>query len=209
MINICVPVLRRYDLLREMVTSCMSSNVRPDAYYIIDNGRRTARLMEALGDFDISVKLHTPAAPMGIAACWNWFIEKVPQERVIVNDDVVFGPTSLEQLTAVDADIVLAEGCGFSCFVLRDSCVTKVGRFDEEISPGYGYYEDDDYLQRIDGRGTREPSAVMVTVDANVTHRKSSTLQAASHEEILEHHRLFKIAQANYAKKWGLEAAFR
>lgn len=209
MINICVPVLRRYDLLREMVKSCLSSNVRPDAYYIVDNGRNQAKLMEALGDFDISVKLHTPERPRGIAWCWNWFIDKVGEERVIVNDDVLFGPSSLEQLVASKADLVWAKGCGFSCFVLRDSCVEKLGRFDETISPDYGYYEDEDYLQRLDGRGTRTPSAIAEEVDAGVMHLKSATLRSASHEEILEHHRLFKLAQANYAKKWGLEAAFR
>lgn len=209
MINICVPVLRRYDLLREMVVSCLSGNVRPDAYYIIDNGRSQQKVMEALGEFDIAVKLHTPAEPLGIARCWNWFIDTVPEERVIVNDDVLMEPTSLEQLVASKADLVMAKDSGFACFVLRDSCVAKIGRFDETISPNYGYYEDEDYLQRLDGRGTREPSAIMETIDCGVVHRKSSTLQAASHEQILEHHRLFKMAQANYAKKWGLEAQFR
>jgi hypothetical protein len=209
MINICVPVLKRYDLLREMVKSCQSGSVRPDHYYVIDNGRSHAKVLEALGDFDISVKLHTPPKRMGIAKCWNWFIDKVGEERVIVNDDILFAPTSLEQLLASKADLVWAKDSGFSCFVLRDSCVEKLGRFDETISPDYGYYEDEDYLQRLDGRGTREPSAIAEAIDCGVVHRKSSTLQAASHEEILEHHRLFKSAQWNYATKWGLEAQFR
>jgi hypothetical protein len=40
-------------------------------------------------------------------------------------------------------------------------------------------------------------------------HLKSQTLLASSHDEILEHHRRFKIAQANYARKWHLEEAFK
>jgi len=209
MINICVPVLKRYDLLRLLVQSCRASNVRPDNYYIINNGLNHQALMRALGDFDITIKVHSPARNLGVAASWNWFIKHVPEERVIVNDDIILAPDSLERLLASSADLIWAKGCGFSCFVLRDSCAEKLGTFDEMISPGYGYYEDEDYLQRLDGRGTRSRSAEAEEVDAGVMHPKSSTLQASSHEELLDHHRKFKIAQANYAKKWGLEEAFR
>ena len=209
MINICVPVLKRYDLLREMVKSCHAGNLRPTTYYIIDNGQNGPKLMAALREFDIHARVHTPKAPYGIAESWNWFIKHVPEERVIVNDDVLFGPNSLELLLASTADLVWAKGCGFSCFVIRDACVEKLGLFDETISPGYGYYEDEDYLQRLDGRGTRAPSAMSETVDADVAHLKSATLKAASHAELIEHHRRFKIAQGNYARKWALEEAFK
>ena len=210
MINICVPVLKRYDLLRELIKSCLASNVRPDSYNIIDNGRNNHKLMQAIGDFDIGIKVHTPRVPLGVAESWNLFIQRVSEERVIVNDDITFGPNSLETLVASKADLIHAHGCGFSCFVLRDSCVEKIGLFDEDISPGYGYYEDEDYLQRIDGRGTRAPSAVMEDVVCGVMHHKSGTLKATtSHTEMLEHHRRFKIAQGNYARKWSLEEAFK
>jgi hypothetical protein len=208
MINVCVPVLKRYDLLRDLILSCQAGSVRPDGYYILDNGRDMKRLTNALGDLDIVIRVHTPKQAMSVAASWNWFIAHVPEERVLVNDDIVLGPNSLELLTASKADLVWAGGCGFSCFLLRDACVAKLGLFDETISPGYAYYEDEDYLQRLDGRGTREPSAVAVEVECGAMHRKSATLQVASHKEILEHHRRFKIAQANYAKKWHLEKEF-
>jgi GT2 family glycosyltransferase len=128
----------------------------------------------------------------------------VPEERVICNDDVTFASGSLGCLSETPADIVFAEGLGFACFLIRDTCVQKLGLFDEAISPGYGYYEDEDYLQRIDGRGTRARAVVMETVEANIGHVKSATLKALSHEELLEHHRKFKIAQQNYAEKWGV-----
>jgi hypothetical protein len=208
-INICVPVLKRYDLLRRMVQSAQAGNVKPDAYYIINNGRNHQRLMEALGDFDIDAKVHTPTVPKGVAESWNWFIDKVPEERVIVNDDIEFRPNSLELLLASKADIVWAKGCGFSCFALRDSCVQKLGKFDEEISPGYGYYEDEDYLQRLDGRGTKPRNAEAEEVECGIIHHRSSTIEVATHAELMEHHLKFKIAQANYAKKWSLEEAFR
>ena len=140
---------------------------------------------------------------MSVAESWNWFIQNVPEERVIANDDVEFAPDSLEKLVAADADLVWA-GCGFSCFLLRDSCVRKVGLFDEAISPGYAYYEDEDYLQRIDGRGTRPAVVRLANVDCGVVHKQSQTLKVASPEGMAEHHRKFRIAQKNYMQKWGI-----
>jgi hypothetical protein len=191
-----------------MVQSCQAGNVKPTAYYIINNGRNSEKLMRALGDFDIDAKVHTPSVPKGIAESWNFFIDKAPEERIIVNDDIEFAPNSIELLLASKADLVWAGGCGFSCFVLRDACVQKIGKFDEEISPGYGYYEDDDYLQRLDGRGTKPRNATAEEVQAGVIHHRSSTLEVATHTELMEHHRKFNIAQRNYAKKWGLQKEF-
>jgi GT2 family glycosyltransferase len=207
MISVCVPVLRRYDLLRGMILSCLEGTVKPDNYYIIDNGRNERRLLEALGDFDITIKVHTPQQNLGVAASWNWFLRKVPEERIITNDDIIFGPDSIRQLIAAPYDLVW--GSGFSCFVIRDSCVAKLGMFDETLSPGYGYYEDDDYLQRLDGRGTKPRNATAENVECGIVHLNSMTLDAASHEELLDHHRKFLIAQANYVKKWGLEEVFK
>lgn len=207
MINVCVPVLKRYDLLRELLLSLKGSSVQPDAVHLIDNGRNVTGLHQAT---DGTLPLHLfhymiPPKQMGVAESWNWFIQNVPEDRVICNDDITFAADSLKKLTASPADLVWAKGCGFSCFVIRDSCVRKLGLFDEEISPGYGYYEDEDYLQRLDGRGTREPSAAAREADCGIRHLHSSTLKAASHEELMEHHRKFKIAQNNYMRKWGLE----
>jgi GT2 family glycosyltransferase len=206
MINICVPVLKRYDLLRKLLLSLDTSELRPTEIYIINNGRDSDKLSFAMRGLQCvqDVNVLTPSRAMGVAESWNWFIDNVQEERVISNDDIVFAPDSIGKLLAPDADLIWAKGCGFACFVLRDACVNKIGKFDESISPGYGYYEDEDYLQRLDGRGTREPSARSIAVDSNVIHEHSATLKAASHEELMEHHRKFKIAQQNYARKWGV-----
>lgn len=202
MLNICIPVLKRYDLLRELLQSLEHSTARPDRVCIVNNGRNVPVLRQAVDGISLQLAVLTPKAPLGVAASWNYFVRTIPEERVIANDDILFAPTSLEQMLASTADLVWASG--FSCFLLRDACVKKLGLFDETISPNYGYYEDDDYLQRLDGRGTRAPSAIAENVDCGVVHRHSSTLKASTHHEVLEHHRRFKIAQANYMKKWGL-----
>jgi GT2 family glycosyltransferase len=203
MINICVPVLRRYDLLRELLVSLHRSTMLVDRVYVVDNGRDEARLQAALLDSPAETIVHTPSEPLGLAVAWNWFIQNVPEERIITNDDIRFAPGSVEKIVGTPGDLVWA-GFGFSCFLLRDSCVVKIGLFDETISPGYAYYEDEDYLQRLDGRGTREPSAQAANVDAGLQHFHSATLRAASHAEVMEHHRRFLIAQKNYAMKWGV-----
>ena len=208
MINVCVPVLKRYDLLRELLASLAESLIEPSAVYVIDNGLNEAAVKRATDGFLFPIVIHTPEANLGVAASWNWFIENASEERVICNDDVTFAPDSLEKLIAPSADIIWAKGCGFSCFVLRDGCVEKLGVFDETISPGYGYYEDDDYLMRLDGRGTRPPKARAAEADCGVAHAKSQTLAARTPEEMEEHHRLFWIAQTNYVNKWGLQREF-
>lgn len=207
MLNVCIPVLKRYDLLRNLLASLQFSTLKPECVYIINNGRDVARIKSALSACAVPFVVETPERPMGVAESWNWFLDNVPEERVITNDDVLFAPDSLEKIAACESDLVWASG--FSCFLIRDACVEKLGRFDEDISPGYGYYEDEDYLQRLDGRGTRGRSATAENVEAGVVHLKSQTLQASTHEEILEHHRRFKIAQGNYIKKWHLEESFR
>lgn len=204
MVNVCVPVLKRYDLLRTLLQSLQDSTIVPDGCYIIDNGRDVKRLSRATEGISISLHFMIPPEPMGVAESWNWFIQNVPEERIISNDDIVFAPASLKILLSSKADLAWATGCGFSCYLIRDSCVAKLGLFDETISPGYGYYEDEDYLQRLDGRGTRAPSAIAENVDCNVFHRHSATLTASSQAEISEHHRKFKIAQRNYMQKWNI-----
>lgn len=208
-VNVCVPVLRRYDLLQTLLLSLQESTIKPHCVHIINNGQDGARLRAALASTSLATDIYTPNTPMGVAESWNWFINNVSEERIISNDDITFAPDSIARLIAPGADLIWAEGCGFSCYVIRDSCVAKLGLFDEEISPGYGYYEDEDYLQRLDGRGTREPSAWAVNVPSGVRHEHSATLKAASHADTLEHHRKFKIAQANYIKKWSLEGVFK
>lgn len=204
MINLCIPVLKRYDLLCNLFASLQQSDVKPDAIYVINNGQDVERMKMAAREAPCKIVVELPLEPYGVAKSWNWFIQNVPEDRIIANDDLLFAPESLRLLTASKADIVWEKNCGFSCYLIRDSCVEKLGLFDEEISPGYGYYEDCDYQQRLDGRGTRDPSAIAETIDAHVEHLQSQTLAVLSARELTEHHRKFYIAQCNYMAKWGL-----
>ncbi len=195
---LCVPVIKRYDLLRDMLLSLDRSTVKPDLVYIIDNGRNSERVSMAMS-YTLS-KVFTPDKPMGLAESWNWFITHVPEERLIVNDDLTFAPNDLEMIVNTPGDFVsaLAGSNACSCFLLRDSCVEKVGLFDETISPGYAYYEDCDYVERMVQKKVR-----ITAVSSGVVHVGSATLAKASESERMEHNRRFMIAQENFVKKWG------
>lgn len=198
MINICVPVLKRYDLLHELLLSLQRSTVVPECVYVINNGRDVARLNVALGAAPCKFHVVLPKVPMGIAESWNWFIKNVPEERLITNDDITFGPDSFSMMLREAACFVSCT-FGFSCFVLRDECVSRVGLFDETISPGYAYFEDRDYYNRMKIEGIAD-----AVVDCGVKHGHSQTLVACNQQELQEHNKKFVIAQENFLRKWGV-----
>jgi hypothetical protein len=201
MIHLCIPVLKRYDLLRNLLLSLEHSTVQPHTVHVIDNGRDRERLITALCILPKTVKtdVFIPDAPMGLAEAWNWFIENVPEERIITNDDVLFASDSLQRIIETAGDFVSPlPGQAYSCFLLRDSCVKKIGAFDEEISPGYAYFEDCDYSERM-----VEAGFCITHVEAGVTHLGSQTLAAKSGTEVDEHNRRFLVAQGNFIAKWG------
>lgn len=194
--NLCIPVLKRYDLLKRLLLSLQNSTVQPDELYVIDNGRDAAQLRDALKDVAFTTIVKTPHVPMGVAESWNWFIDNTLDERFIVNDDIEFGPTSIEQMLQQQASFVSCT-YGFACFLLRDECVERVGLFDETISPGYAYFEDRDYFNRM-----RDAEIVDIVVECGVQHAQSQTIAVFTPEEKEEHNRKFIIAQENFLKKW-------
>ena len=194
-VHVCVPVLKRYDLLRALLESLVDSTLRPHSIRIIDNGQNPARVEEATRGFEVWVL--NAAKPMGVAESWNWFIEHVPEERLITNDDIEFAPTALAAMVA-EPEAFVSCGFGFSCFLLRDACVRRIGRFDESISPGYAYFEDMDYLRRMRAAGVADK-----VVRCGVKHGHSQTPAAYSGDEWVRHHERFMLAQQNYEAKWA------
>jgi GT2 family glycosyltransferase len=198
-VHLCIPTLTRYDLLLQEIESLTKSTLRPDVVSILDNGRRIYASNFPLIWHDFDVQIHQPLVSMGLAEAWNWFIDHVPEERIIANDDLIFAPESIERMVETEGEFVSPlPGQAYSCFILRDSCVSKVGRFDEDISPGYAYFEDCDYSERLVENGL-----YIHHVECGVRHLGSQTLAASSPEQTNEHHKKFLIAQSNFIKKWG------
>lgn len=207
-VNICVPVLKRYDLLADMLHGLKAqpdidwagSTLQPEAAYVLNNGRDETAALQATESLPFQVYIWTPVIPMGVAESWNWFINNVPEERLITNDDVLFAPDSLQQIVDTPGDFVSPLlGQAYSCFLLRDSCVAKIGQFDEDISPGYAYFEDCDYSERMVEYGFR----ITHVENAGVVHLKSKTIEMNDSAEMQAHHRKFIIAQENFVRKWG------
>lgn len=201
-LHLCVPVLKRYDLLKNLLLSLEYSTVQPHTVHVVDNGRDRERMIAALVVLPktIQTDIMMPDEPMGLAESWNWFIENVPEERLITNDDVTFADDSLEKMMVAPGSFVsaLAGTNACSCFLLRDECVKVVGLFDEDISPGYAYFEDCDYVERMLIHHLR-----ITAVECGVMHLGSQTIAANSPEEWRRHDARFQIAQSNFVKKWG------
>ena len=85
--------------------------------------------------------------------------------------------------------------------MIRNSCVEKIGLFDEKISPQYLYFEDSDYIRRLGLAGIPQT----VAHGARVVHEDggSQTYKTYTLAQMEEHQRRFAIAEANYVKKWG------
>lgn len=200
MVNLCVPTLNRYDLLSEMLLSANAGTLKPTTVWIINNGRNLAAMQKVLLNTTLPTVVYTPRQKLGLAESWNWFLRHVPDNRLIVNDDIIFGPDSIEKLMFEDGHFITAliGTNAFSCFVLRNGCRQQVGLFDETISPGYAYWEDVDYAWRME-----EQHVEMVGIECGVVHHGSQTIKKFNEDEKSEHNRRFMIAQENFIKKWG------
>ena len=91
----------------------------------------------------------------------------------------------------------------FTLFSINQRVIDTVGYFDETISPGYAYFEDNDFGRRINLAGLKR-----VDVLTSAFHVGSGTIKAMSAQEQADHSRKFSIAQDNYVKKWGGRPAY-
>lgn len=200
MVTIGIPVLNRYDLLDELLLSLLSSSVVPDGVYIIDNGGRFT-IKDELSSLNIII--HSPGENLGVAKSWNWFIKNVKDIRIITNDDVTFYANSIEKLIKdYDEDyLVYPTGINglnsFSCFMLPDKIINKVGLFDEEFFPAY--YEDNSYHWRMKQKGFD----IKQSMGTLVGHFGSATIKSYSRAEKERHDNQFRRNTELYKRMWG------
>lgn len=200
-VHIGVPVLRRYDLLKLMLQSAAAGTMVPAKVWIIDNGKQHPRVHEAIEGLPFPIDVCEPPHPMGVAESWNYLIGQMPEERIITNDDIVFTSDAIEQMVRTPGDLIF--GHGYSCYLLRDSAVQKVGTFDEAISPGYAYWEDIDYDMRVRQFMKDGGAWVQANAPCTIHHGGSQTNVTATVDEIMEHHRRFEVAKENIIKKYA------
>lgn len=211
-VNVCVTVLTRYDLLRSFLLSLDASTITPHAVYIVDNGQSPDKIKEAIAgtcEKIACVEVAGPSRRRGLAESWNWFLGRTRgEDRIICNDDIEFGPQSIERMIAATTDLAFPVGIGFSCFLIRDTCVKKIGLFDEKLSPGFAYFEDCDYMTRKDKynetHGGNDAVSMVDIHDTDIKHLGHGTQRGDFDAEgIKEFRRNYFAAQERYIAKWG------
>ena len=196
MITVGIPVVRRYDLVERCIETANAGTIKPDKILIVDNGGR----FDIKGD---NIEVYRPEYNIGVAASWNYIVKHTKEFRIITNDDIEFASDTIERVLEVyhrGSHFVCANQnlCNYSCFGIDDELITRVGLFDEGISPGYAYYEDNDYTYRMKLLGYSLSDA-----NTAIKHVQSATLKQFNPMEQAEHWRRFSIAQSNYIHKWG------
>lgn len=204
-VNVCIPVLKRYDTLVGCIESACNSTVMPDNIYVINNGINDITVKE----IPVPIHIYIPGFNIGVAASWNYFIKTAKEMRIICNDDVQFFPDTIELLIEnfhkYGDKFLIFPGNGipslnsFSCYVLSDKIIEDVGLFDETISPNYAYFEDNDYSYRMSLKGYNLHGAPEV----RMSHVGSATLKVFNSVERDLHNKKFGLAQSNYVSKWG------
>lgn len=196
-------VFNRHDCLANLFRSCAKSNRRPDGVYVVDHGYDESKVYALEPELDgIPLTVVTIEDP-GCALAANWFLKNVPEDRIGCGDDVEFEPDAIGIMADTPGEFVIPEPTlnPAACCAIRDSCVQRIGYFDEKISPQYLYFDDTDFLRRLGLAGGRQT----VAKGAFVKHVGNASLSRLTPAQHQEHVRRFNIAHENYLKKWGGE----
>jgi len=165
-----VPVLTRYELLDEMLSTI---DYPIGHLVVIDNGDE----LDCVGSRHAQrVTLLNLPANLGVSGSWNLGIKATPFAPwwLIANFDVTWPAGSLSQFADVSQrdTLTLANAMPPWCaFTIGDRVVERVGLFDERLHPAY--FEDNDMERRTLAAGFE-----VVYSDVPVNHKNSSTLQA-------------------------------
>lgn len=166
--TIVIPVLNRYDLLRE----CVDSIPPGLTVLVIDNGNQLDD--EAL--WPAARVLRMPSN-LGVPTSWNLGIKLYPHEPgwLLLNSDAYFADDAFDKVDALctPSRLVLAGSPPWCCAWIGRDVVDRVGLFCEAYYPAY--MEDVDYEERA-----RRLGVEVVYSSARVEHRNSSTINSDS-----------------------------
>lgn len=145
-------------------------------------------------------RYHRTGENLGVPASWNMGVDAVLEcdasHLVIVSEAIIFGPDGgaswLDELEQHPLGM-LSHAPGFHLIALGRPVLERVGRFDESFFPGY--YEDNDYLRRMELAGFGRPprSTAMCFRDRGTAHTLKSGLVEVEFGPLTEH----------YLRKWG------
>ena len=208
--TICIPTLKRYDLLLRLCLSLNSVNCRDLRLRIIilDNGGglldsslwRMAQRQFLFALPEVIIPQHN----LGVAGSWNFFLKQFGS-CIIANDDVVFAGEAIESFSFASLafpEVVIFEGkdkiAGFSTFYVNNPDVwIEMGGFDELFNPAY--FEDNDCRYRLQLVG-RPVKKILLR---GWHHDNSSTLAHGDEGYKRMHWCLYQRNRNYYIHKWG------
>jgi GT2 family glycosyltransferase len=198
-INLCIPTLRRLDLLINCIKTACSGTLLPTSIHIIDNGD----ICDALPKFTIPVRVFNPNGNYGVARSFNRFMHNCNDYIIISNDDVTFLKDTIERLVnAAESNpkelMFCPEGprdWNWSLFLQKKRSLMEIGSYDEFFYPAY--WEDSDYRWRMKLKGY-EPFIVDSCYYSHVGGATAEAIQKTG-----EHCDNADKLDAYYKLKWG------
>lgn len=195
-IHLCVTTFNRQDMLEECLASACAGTLRPLSIFIVDQAGRRDLIDAALRRVTCPVSVIDLGEKRGCeSSAINFYLQAVPEERVISHDDVVFGPESLEKFVATPGAFVIDQTQGVLTY--RDRARNRAGLYDVNISPNFYRYCDVDYEDRLALVGIHP-----TVVDCGITHKPNGTMAVYNPEQLADYKRRHDLAQRNYELKW-------
>jgi hypothetical protein len=160
-VKLCIPTLLRYDLCANLIKSAEKGKVKPEEYWVVDNGGSFLE-SEAYHDLHLNNLYVYRAEKNNVSKAWNYFLKNLEGDLLIANDDLEFDSDVIEKFVEakeneLDPKIIMhSAAClnAFALFLVNSSIKDSVGLFDENFDPAY--YEDNDYIYRMKLLGFNE-----------------------------------------------------
>lgn len=183
---------------------------------VMKNFRGFAELIRSVDNAVVPIIIDNWRENIGVSKAWNVGLHRAmdTDAAVIVNDDVILAPGTLEKMVGHlrDYDLVSAiggdtgktgvlESLGadspdYACFAVKPKdFVEKFGTFDENFSPAY--FEDNDMRYRIKVGGGKQG----VVLDARMVHEGSVTQNFGGIRVVS--HQMFEKNRTYFVSKWG------
>ena len=208
--TVCIPTLKRYDLLVRLCLSLNSESCRDLRLriFILDNGAGLldSCLWRSSQEHFVFAKpeVIVPKYNLGVAGSWNYFLKQFPS-CIVANDDVVFSRETIDSFAWASLafpEVLIFEGkdpvAGFSTFYVSNSDVwMKMGGFDELFNPAY--FEDNDCRYRLRLAGCPVKKVFL----RGWQHDNSSTLASGDESYKRMHWCLYQRNRSYYIRKWG------
>jgi len=221
---VLMPVHNAVELTKRAVQSIQEQDI-PVSLFIVDDASTDDTplyLNKLLGEWsrmDSVIRVRCFNSPIGVSKAWNLgldYIFKHAAHALVVNNDVLLRPDTYRKLLAEGGQFVTAVGNSveenwqgseeiapgrrphpdFSCFMIRRTAWTYVGKFDEEMVM---YASDADFHVRLHQHGIEA-----YCINLPFYHYASGTLKTSTPEERDRIQRQADSDRETFFRKYGV-----